>query len=98
MWGGPSHGHGLTGASLTSVTATPGTGRICQRFTNTRWALPAPTSTTCFSTGTVAVDDFIWLILAAGPVSVLSEFVVWSPASPPRKAALVSDTNPGVKC
>src|SRR3989442_6698908 len=46
----------MTGASLTSVTATPGTGVMPQRLTNTKWALPAPTRTTDFSIGTAAVE------------------------------------------
>jgi hypothetical protein len=51
MWAGTIAEYGITGASLTSVTATPGTGRMPQRLTNTRWALPAPSNTTLFSVG-----------------------------------------------
>src|SRR5436853_5061149 len=45
--------------SFTRVTATPGIGRIPQRRAKTRWALPAPTNTTCFSMGTIAPEGFI---------------------------------------
>ena len=40
--------YGMTEASLIKVTATPGTGRMPNIFTNRRCALPAPTRTTCF--------------------------------------------------
>src|SRR5437763_469573 len=48
--------YGTTAASLTSVTATPGTGFIPQRLTNCKCALPAPTRTMLFSIGRFTED------------------------------------------
>src|SRR5438874_11206993 len=51
--------YGMTDSSLTSVTATPGSGFMPKRRTKPRCALPAPTRTTCFSRGTMAGDAFM---------------------------------------
>src|SRR3954467_14566485 len=56
----------MTAASFTSVTATPGIGFMRQRLTNCRWALPAPTSTTCFAIGGLGAEDFIRFMLTNG--------------------------------
>src|SRR6266404_2165730 len=73
MWPGTIAEYGITGDSLTSVTATPGAGRMPNIFTKRRCALPAPSRTTCFWIGTAEAACISSVYGPLQPVASLAE-------------------------